>query len=207
MNGIVGHYNAASTLTLIGLCLSVGVCAFALAGRLELALVCLIYAGFCDLFDGVVARRSRLSAAERAFGTQLDSIVDMASFGLAPVVLGLATGLHSALGWGVSLLYVCAAAQRLAHFNSNGLESAGGTSYYRGLPVTYAALIFPVAFAADRWLGNAFSAALTLVYLLVAVAFVAPVPIPKPAGKAYVALPAVGVALTVYWLVIFFRHG
>jgi len=205
MRAVIGHYNAASLLTLLGLCLSVAVCALALKGSIELAVLCLIYAGLCDLFDGVVARRSQLAPAVRAFGMQLDSIVDMASFGLAPVVLALASGLRGVLGWVVAMIYVCAAAQRLAHFNSTGLEQVKGTNYYRGLPVTYAALIFPLVYAARAPLGNTFGGWLMLAYLLVALAFVAPVPIPKPAGRAYVALPVLGLILTVYWLFAFLR--
>lgn len=200
-------YNAPAFVTLLGLCLAVAVCGLALAGRLELALVCLVLAGLCDLFDGVVARRRPLDERARAFGVQLDSIVDMASFGVAPAVLGLSAGLSGPLGWGVAMVYACAAAQRLAHFNTAGLERTGGAAFYTGLPVTYAALIFPIAFAARAPLGDAFPPCIGAAYLAVAAAFVARIPIRKPSGLAYAAFPGLALLLTGYWLFEHARRG
>ena len=76
----VGIYNVPGAVTLSGLAFAMTSCAFAISGRFELAVIGLIFAGLCDLFDGVVARRSQLDEEARGFGVELDSVVDMASY-------------------------------------------------------------------------------------------------------------------------------
>jgi CDP-diacylglycerol--serine O-phosphatidyltransferase len=201
MRFFVGTFNPPAGVSLLGLCLAMAGCGLAMAGRLELAMVALMWAGLCDLFDGMVARKLDLTPAERDFGVQMDSLVDMASFGVAPVVIGLAGGLGGPAGWIAALAYVCAAAQRLAHFNVSGLEARGSASYYTGLPVTYAALLLPVVFIARRWLAEGgFAALLCATYLLIAVCFLARIPVRKPRGAAYVVFPVLCLLLTAWWL-------
>lgn len=204
---LVGVYNAPAAVTLLGLALAVAACALAIGGRIELAVISLMYAGLCDLFDGVVARRSRLDDEARAFGVELDSIVDMASFGVAPVVLAICAGLSGPLGLCVATVYTCAAAERLAHFNTHGVERRRDAAFYAGLPVTYAALIFPVAFMARGPLGDAFPPCLAAITLAVAAAFVVRVPIRKPSGPALALFPVLALALTGYWLFEYANGG
>lgn len=201
MRYLVGTFNPPAGVSLLGLCLAMAGCGLAMAGRLELALVALLWAGLCDLFDGLVARKLQLTQAEREFGVQIDSLVDMASFGVAPAVIGLAGGLAGPAGWIAALLYVCAAAMRLAHFNVSGLETRGSSSHYTGLPVTYAALLLPVVFIARRWLGEGgFAGLLTAAYLFIALCFLARIPVRKPRGAAYLVFPVLCLLLTAGWL-------
>jgi len=201
---VIGLYNPPALVSMLGLCLAVALCALAMAGHLELAVPCLILAGLCDLFDGMVARRLRVDARSSAFGVELDSIVDMACFGLAPLILGFAAGMSGPLAWVAGAAYACAAAQRLANFNTAGLEvHDDGGRFYTGLPVTYAAMIFPLVLTAIHGLGADPEPWLTASYLATAVAFVTPVPIRKLSGPAYVVLPVLAVGLVSYWLLAY----
>jgi len=201
---VIGIYNASALVSMAGLCFAVATCALAIAAELELAIPCLIAAGVCDLFDGVVARREKRDAHAQAFGAELDSIIDMASFGLAPVVLGFAAGLSGPFAWISALAYACAAAQRLANFNTTGLtEDETGAKYYTGLPVPYAALIFPLVLTIFRVLEVEAATWLAASYLATAVAFVTRVPIRKPGGRAYAVFPALAVFVSGYWI---FEH-
>lgn len=101
------------------------------------------------------------------------------------------------LGW----LYASCAAFRLAGFNVRAGDDPGPVRTYRGLPVTWAALIFPALYATGASLSPEHAAGLLRTGLvLTGAAFVLPVPVPKPRGLAYPALVAVAVLLSVYLL-------
>lgn len=131
---------AATGVTLLGLGFAVAAASLAVSGRDAEAFALLVAAGLADLFDGWVARRT--GHAGSALGVQLDSVVDMASFGVVPLVLVFAVGdaspgaLEVAIGW----IYAACAALRLARFNTEAGSRPEPARRYRGLPVTYAAL-------------------------------------------------------------------
>ncbi len=74
---------------------------------------------FAGLFDALDGRVARLTGTGSAFGAQLDSLVDIASFGVAPACLVYFWGFqpYGALGVGVAGLLMLAGAFRLARFN------------------------------------------------------------------------------------------
>ena len=184
-------WNKAVGLTLMGLALSVTACWLALQGEPGLAWMSIIGAGLCDLFDGFVARRLELSEEEQDFGVQIDSLVDIASFGVAPAIVFMAcVGTTNIVAVAVAALYTVCAAMRLGYFNVHGTTEEGGTKYYRGLPVTYAALFGPLGFLASR-LFEGTLAALFLGAVMVALAFffVRDVAVPKPQGIWYAIFP------------------
>ena len=57
-------------------------------GRTSMAIVCLMVSGFCDLFDGSIARTKKRTESEMKFGIQIDSLADMICFGVLPVQSG-----------------------------------------------------------------------------------------------------------------------
>lgn len=98
----------------------------------------IMVAGVFDFLDGRVAR---LTHAESDFGIEYDSLVDLASFGLAPAVLMYTWGFQNfhRLGWLAAFLYFACGALRLARFNvqSNSVEK----SWFQGLPIPVAASV------------------------------------------------------------------
>lgn len=99
-------------------------------GNLSQAAWFIVVAGVLDLLDGRIARMSRTGSA---FGAELDSLVDVVSFGVAPGLLlyylAFKTGEWA---WLLSFAYVLAAALRLARFN---VEQAGhAKTHFFGLP-------------------------------------------------------------------------
>jgi CDP-diacylglycerol--serine O-phosphatidyltransferase len=198
---ILGAYNPACLVTLSGFVAAVAAIVLATGGRVELALVGLMLAGLADLFDGVVARRITRGAYEKEFGVQLDTVVDVVSFVVAPVVIALGAGLRAPAALAALALFAIAGAVRLAHFNTLSAQGADQSTHHRGLPVTYTALIFPVLFLLRDGVPPAtFRPILGLAFALVAVAFVADVPIRKPRGAFYALFPALGVVLIAYWI-------
>ncbi len=87
-------------------------------------------AAVADALDGRIARFSRTGSP---FGTELDSLVDLVSFGVAPAVLFFTLYLQSGdWSWTLSFIYVAAVAVRLARFN---IEQGGQAKiHFHGLP-------------------------------------------------------------------------
>ena len=73
-----------NTITIISLILSSWSIILTFEGNLDLAAHLLIICCFCDFLDGFAAR---LLKVKNPLGAQLDSLVDMIAFGLAPAML------------------------------------------------------------------------------------------------------------------------
>ena len=148
----IGFYDYTVILTYLSLFSGLIGMKNAADGRLGAAIVCLLVSGFCDLFDGVVARSKKgRTEDEKNFGIQLDSLCDIVCFGVFPAVFLCFSGMDSWFGIVILLFYVLCALIRLAFFNVleiNRQRSEGGCAKgYRGLPVTSAAITFPVMYA------------------------------------------------------------
>jgi CDP-diacylglycerol--serine O-phosphatidyltransferase len=197
---VLGRLDPPTCLTLIGTALSVLAVVFTARGSLAVGVICFMYAGLCDLFDGYVARRMTRTKEQAAFGLQIDSIADMAAFGVAPAYMALLLGLASPIEIAALIFYVCCAAMRLAWFNIHGTTGDGKLRYYTGLPVTYSALVFPVLLLVATspneppmvWLIHGY-------FWVLGALFVLRIPVPKPGGIFYVIFPVVAVVLTVFW--------
>lgn len=193
--------DAANVLTLIGLTAAFLAALLAVRGQPAFALVALIVSGLCDLFDGAVARRLSRTPEEARFGGRLDSVVDACSFGLAPAIVLSTLGAQGPLEVAALTLYCAAAVWRLAYFDTVGLEGEEGAArYYIGLPVTYAALVIPLAALLGFVGPGPLCVAATVSALGLALLFVSPVRVRKPFGPWYGVLLLVAIALiATYW--------
>jgi len=197
---LLGRLDFATWLTMACITLSVLAFVFTARGSLAAGVICFMYAGLCDLFDGFVARRTIRTKAHAAFGLQIDSIADMAAFGVAPAFIALHLGLNSPVEITALIFYVCCAAMRLAWFNVHGTTGDGNLRYYTGLPVTYSALVFPVLLLVATapseppllWLVHGY-------FWVLGVLFVLRIRVRKPGGIFYVIFPIVAVVLTILW--------
>lgn len=111
----------------------------------------IVFAAILDSLDGRVARR--MGTGSR-FGAELDSLVDVISFGMAPALLIYFLEFSTAgrFGWIVCFLFVVAVALRLARFNvlSHGKPTPG---WFTGLPspAAGATLATYYAFSQTAW--------------------------------------------------------
>lgn len=114
-------------VTLLALCLGLTAFRQGLNGNFELAVFCIVLAGFLDAFDG---RLARLLRVESQLGAQLDSLSDFVNFGIAPVLVVYLWSLQATgrLGWAVILLFSVCCALRLARFNAD-MEEADRPSW------------------------------------------------------------------------------
>jgi CDP-diacylglycerol--serine O-phosphatidyltransferase len=107
--------------------------------------------GFAVLFDALDGRIARMTKTTSDFGLELDSLADVLSFGLAPVLLAYAWGYGTTpdiyglemgkAAWVVSFLYLVCGAFRLARFNVHArrVTTAKDRRQFVGLPIPAAA--------------------------------------------------------------------
>lgn len=195
---MIGKYNKSVILTYIGVCLSIAGIALVYTGMTGWAMICLVFAGICDLFDGVVARRCKRTEEEKQFGIQIDSMADMISFVAFPVVLGMSVAEETGIFvLPVMMIYSLCGIIRLAWFNMT-TNAEGSKGYYAGLPVTYAALILPILWLLEGLIGSGMFAVLWLAaYIIIAFLFVLNVRIRKPGGIWYGIFGVTAIVVTV----------
>jgi len=145
----------------------------------------IVFAGILDMLDGRVAR---LSGTGTRFGAELDSLVDVISFGVAPALLMYFLDFSNAgrFAWMLCYIYVVAVALRLARFNvlSAGKPSSG---WFTGLPSPAAGMTLAVyyPFSQTNWYRASLAymdlqhQGLVVLMLLLAVLMVSNVKYPK----------------------------
>src|SRR5918912_2949731 len=145
----------------------------------------IVFAGILDMLDGRVAR---LSKSPTRFGAELDSLVDVISFGVAPALLVYFLDFAGAgrFAWILCYIYVVAVALRLARFN---VLSAGkpSTGWFTGLPSPSAGMTLAVyyPFSQTEWYRASLAyldlqpQGLVVLMLLLAVLMVSNVKYPK----------------------------
>lgn len=198
---ILGSYDRACLLTLAGVAAAVAAIILSFQGSVELALVGLMLAGLADLFDGVLARSLSRSDYQKEFGAQLDTVVDAVAFVATPVVIALNAGITAFPALLGMALFVMAGVVRLAHFNTLTVRGTDQSTFHRGLPVTYTALLLPLLFLLQRPLSSeTFLFVLGLSFPLIGLLFVVNVPVRKPRGVFYVILPVLAAGLIAHWI-------
>jgi len=109
-----------------------GIFAIVAASRSEFdtAGLYVVFGGLCDALDGRVARATGTGSR---FGSELDSLVDAITFGLAPaMIMYFAVLNRNGWDWIFSFIFTACAVIRLARFN---VEQAGrAKKYFHGLP-------------------------------------------------------------------------
>lgn len=158
----------------------------------------IVFAAVLDMLDGRVAR---LSNAGTRFGAELDSLVDMISFGVAPALLMYLIEFSSGgrFGWVVCYLYTVCAALRLARYNVQPVGELP-TRWFTGMPSPAAGMLLATwyPFSQTRWYRESIAyldlqhQGLVFLVLIVAALMVSNIRYPK--------FPPVGVHSAQGWL-------
>ncbi|MCR4688543.1 MAG: CDP-alcohol phosphatidyltransferase family protein [Saccharofermentans sp.] len=199
---LVGKWNRSVILTYAGMVISVlGIFLALTTDKINYAFCCLMIAGICDLFDGMVARRCKRTDEEKLFGIELDSIVDTVSFVALPVCIFIASGLTAIWDVLIFILFALAGVARLAYFNIDTADSNKAVKYYIGLPVTYTALIFPLIYLLSFPLeAGIFMWIYRAVIVLVSVFEMLKINVPKPRGIWYGIFGVLAIVLVTVYL-------
>jgi CDP-diacylglycerol--serine O-phosphatidyltransferase len=137
------RYVIPNSFTALSLLLGVGSIVTGQLGNLEMAGWMIVWCALLDVLDGIAAR---LLKATSDFGAEFDSMADLVSFGVAPAMLVLQTGMSiggvefdTGAFWvlvasvGVFVLF---GALRLARFNL--ATDKPRTGWFLGIPITVA---------------------------------------------------------------------
>ncbi len=175
-----------SAFTLGNLFFGVWAIVSALSGNHRWAGWFIVFAGILDMLDGRIAR---LSNAGSRFGGELDSLVDVISFGVAPALLIYLQEFSTAgrFSWLICYCYVVAAAVRLARYNVSHADAHRPSHWFTGLPSPAAGMTLAVSwvFSQTDWYGRSLalvnfeSQGIAMLMLLLAVLMVSNVKYPR----------------------------
>jgi len=132
-----GIYLFPSLLTMGNLAAGVMSILYATQYHLTSAAWCIIAGIIMDMLDGRVAR---WAGATSQFGLELDSLCDLATFGVAPAILMYNVALEpfGRPGYMIAVFFTMMAALRLARFNLRA-QTGEPATHFTGLPVPAAA--------------------------------------------------------------------
>jgi CDP-diacylglycerol---serine O-phosphatidyltransferase len=203
---LIGYYNYTVWLTFIGMLSSVVGMGFAVGGKVIPAVICLMFSGFCDMFDGIVARTKKdRTDEEKRFGIQLDSLSDIVCFGVLPFVIGVCVGASEWWQIAIMALFALAGLIRLAYYNvteeTRQQQTDEKRKHYLGVPITSSALTVPLLFCFRGLIGEAFPIAYTLLLLINGVLFVVPLQVKKPSKTGLAVMLVIGIACTALILI------
>ena len=110
---------------------------FALQQSFAWSALMLVLAVACDVLDGKIARKQQ---SESELGKELDSLADIVSFGVAPIVFAYMQN-NTLLALLVYVLFLCCGIIRLARFNIQDTHI-----YFYGMPITTNGYVIPLVY-------------------------------------------------------------
>jgi len=161
--------------TLLAICYSID-------GNYPAAMIGMVWAVAFDWADGLIARRMQARTGnDRAFGGQLDVLIDIVSYGVAPAILLMSYGAFEPLFIAGGFIMLAASALRLSYFVTYGLS---GGSHYTGLALDNNSLVLVFVFLFERlFSAGVFTALLIVVCIGLAALNVSQIKTPKFSGN------------------------
>ena len=176
---------------------------FAFLSLFSIAMIALIWAAFFDWSDGLIARNIKGRTKQKAqFGTQLDSLIDVVSFGICPAIILLSYGNFNPLFLPGAFIMVAAVVLRLSYFN---IYDTGKQSTYQGMACDNNAIILVFVFLFEGLLtSELFTYLLYGTILTLAFLNIAPIQTPKLSGGWYYGLIAYTffISLVYGWILV-----
>ena len=168
--------------SLAGLACTVLAIYFSILGVYYAAMIGMIWAVAFDWADGLIARRMKgRSGSDRIFGGQLDLVIDIVSYGVAPAILLLSYGKFSPIYLPVAFIVLAASAIRLSYFSTFGLSDE---SRYTGLALDNNNIVFVFIFLFEAvFSAGIFTVVLYATALGLAVLNVSQIHTPKLSGN------------------------
>ena len=169
-------------LSLAGLACTLLAIYYSILGIYSIAMIGMVWAVAFDWADGLVARKLKgRTVTDGKFGGQLDVLIDIVSYGVAPAILLLSYGKFEPIFLVGAFIMMAAAAIRLSYFSTYGL--AGGTKY-TGLALDNNSLILVSVFLLEGFLSNGtFTIVLYLSGVGLAILNVSEIKTPKLSGN------------------------
>jgi len=191
-------------ISLIGLlCALIGIY-FAILGNFYFSMISIIWAVLFDWADGIVARRIKgRTDHQKAFGGQLDSLIDVVSFGVFPAIFLLSYGKFNPWFLIGAFLIFATSTIRLSYFNMFGLAD---NKTYVGLALDNNIIILSFIFLFERFMSHfTFSFILYGVLMVFLMFNLAPIRTPKFGEKWFYVLIVYTLLLTAIYGWLYFK--
>ena len=167
--------------SLAGLACTILAIYFSIIGIYYAAMIGMIRAVAFDWADGLVERKMKGRTGNRIFGGQLDLVIDIVSYGVAPAILLLSYGKFDPIFLPAAFIVLAASAIRLSYFSTFGLSDE---SQYTGLALDNNNIILVFIFLLESVLpGGIFSVVLYVSALGLAALNVSQIKTPKFSGN------------------------
>ncbi|PHR29972.1 MAG: CDP-alcohol phosphatidyltransferase [Fluviicola sp.] len=181
--------------SLVGLLCTMFAIYFAIEGYFIASIIAILWSVLFDWFDGIIARRMKGRTKEQGdFGGQLDSMIDIVSFGVYPAILLLSYSGFNIWYMPGAFIIVAGCAIRLSYFNIYGLIDS---KTYMGLSIDNNAILLAFGFLFESFFSHyTFSVILYILLMSLTALNLSSLPTPKLAGKWVYVLTAYVLVLT-----------
>ena len=213
---MIGVWSYTVILTYVGLIsavIGISCSALYIEGTITSLLIpicCLLFSGFCDMFDGRIARsKKNRTEREKNFGIEIDSLCDDICFGMQPAMIAFAISPNRYLGIVAAAMLVLFGIVRLAYFNVVEMERRSDPDNddhtYKGLPITSSALIIPFFYILYLVIGEGFAIAIPIVTIITSILYITPFTLKKPGTKVVYLITVLGI-VAVASLLLLSKH-
>jgi len=181
--------------SLIGLLSAVLGIYFAIKGSFPAAIIGVLWAVLFDWYDGIIARKLKgRTKIQGVLGAQLDSMIDIVSFGILPAIILLSYGNYNVWFIPGAFVIIATSAIRLSYFNVYGLIDS---KTYKGLALDNNILILAFLFLFESLFDHStFSVVIYILLMILSTLNLTSIPIPKFGGKWIYVLVTYVIALT-----------
>jgi CDP-diacylglycerol--serine O-phosphatidyltransferase len=181
--------------SMLGLLCAVFGIFFAIEGYFLASIISVLWAVLFDWFDGIIARKIKGRTKEQGiFGGQLDSMIDIVSFGVLPAILLLSYGNYSLWFMPGVFIIIGTSVIRLSYFNIYGLIDS---KTYMGLALDNNVLILAFVFLFESFFSHTtFSIIIYTLLIILSVLNLASIPTPKFGEKWIYVLVAYVLVMT-----------
>ncbi len=189
--------------SLLGLLSAVFGIYFAINGNFQASIIAVLWAVLFDWFDGIVARKLNGRTKEQGvFGGQLDSMIDIVSFGVFPAILLLSYGNYNIWFMPGAFVIIATSALRLSYFNIYGLIDS---KTYKGLALDNNVLILAFMFLFESFFKHSnFSIIIYTVLMILSALNLSSIPTLKFGGRWIYVLVIYVLALTsIFGLILY----
>jgi len=182
--------------SLMGLVCSILAIYFMFIGIYQIAMIGMIWAVGFDWADGIIARKiQNRTKEEKIFGGQLDLLIDIVSYGIAPAILILSFSNFNPLFLLPALIMPIFGVMRLSYFSTFGLSEE---AKYTGLAIDNNSIVLVFIFLFSGYFDKiVFSILLGIVGVFLAILNISDIKTPKLSGN-----PVNVLILSIYIVII-----
>ena len=179
----IGQYRFCDLITMCGTLSAILGIILSIAEFEVTPFILLFLCSIFDSIDGLFARKRKNTEFETTYGVELDSLSDMISFGVFPAVLAINTitlDNCNILACVIISAYVLCGLIRLAYFNTLNITKTNEKGYFRGVPITTIAFIYPLVYLLHLISYDVYSIGTLITFVVLGTLFISNIRVKKP---------------------------